>query len=364
MEAEWVESNEQLAEVAALFTDTVAIDTEFVRTNTYYPMPGLYQVACGSRAYLLDPLKIDDWTPFRAVLEDPGVVKIMHACLEDLELIYHHLNCVLKNVFDTQYAQAFVSEHFSLSYANLVDVRLGHKVSKHETRSNWLQRPLTPEQLDYAVEDVLHLQPLYDGLIDELRNGDKLEWFREDMRLRETYSPQDPDRYYQLVKKAWQFNPRQLSRLKVLCAWRERKAQTLNVPRNRVVWDDHLYKFARADRLSTGFIYSVLPRAVARRYAEEVMSLVGPTEVESVGDEVVPLPKPLTSQQGGKVKALRSVGLELAETQGIAPELVCRRRDLEDCVRYHTNHGRLPEDLGSWRQVLVGDRYMQVLSGQ
>ncbi|MCZ6854012.1 MAG: ribonuclease D, partial [Gammaproteobacteria bacterium] len=179
LSVEWVASNASLSRVIDGWDSRIGIDTEFLRTNTFYPIPGLYQVISGDRIFLIDPLKISEWQPLVEILEDPAIVKIMHACSEDLELISHHLQAIPTSVFDTQLANAFQSQDFSTSYANLVSQQLDVELGKHETRSNWLQRPLSEDQIRYAGEDVYYLPALYESLSSNLQALGRMEWFQD-----------------------------------------------------------------------------------------------------------------------------------------------------------------------------------------
>jgi ribonuclease D len=355
---EWIADNQSLASAVAQWHDHIALDTEFIRTNTYYPMPGLYQIATGENDYLIDPLCIDEWQPFKDYLVDPHTTKIMHACLEDLELLHHHLGVNPQNVFDTQYANAFLSTDFSLSYAALVERAVGVELLKHETRSNWLQRPLSDEQLKYAVEDVTYLLAMYSALVSSLEELGRDAWFGEDMRERARYEPSEPMQYYRNVKKAWQLPKQQLAVLQTLCAWREDTARTENVPRSRVIWDDHLFEFARVEALATDHVHRALPRGVARRYAD---LLVEHHRIGRSSEAPGPLPRPLTSAQGTTLKSLRSVARSKAETLGIAPELLARKRDLEHCIRHHAECAELSPHYSAWRGELVGAPFLDVL---
>ena len=353
----WITSNEALAQAVTTWSNCLTIDTEFVRTNTYYPMPGLYQVGTEHSVYLLDPLSISDWQPFTEVLSDVNVVKVMHACQEDSELLYHHLGVKTAGVFDTQFAHAFVSDQFSLSYANLVEKRLNVTLGKHETRSDWLARPLSAKQIAYAVEDVTFLEPLYHALLAELESQGKVDWFRSDMVERALYEPGEPLEYYKNVKKAWHLAPVELGRLQQLCAWREETARQENVPRNRVVWDEHLYAFASTETLTRELVRTTLPRGVASRYEDQLLELL--QNMVSLAPPA--LPKPLTTQQGVLVKRLRACGLAAAEKHGLAPELICRKKDLEGCVRQFVTNGELSSQFSDWRQDLIGQEYLRVL---
>ncbi len=355
----WIADDAALAAAAPGWRGCIALDTEFIRTDTFYPVPGLYQVACAGKVYLLDPLAIDDWSPFVDVLADSGVDKIMHACQEDLELIYHHLGIVPAPIFDTQYANAFISPDFSLSYAGLVQRLLDVELPKHATRSNWLLRPLSDEQLQYAREDVVYLEPLYQRLQQQLRDSGREAWFQHDMQERGHYAPSDPQLHYLNLKKAWQLAPQQLAVLQTLCAWREQTAQTRNIPRNRVVWDDHLFDFARIRKLREEDVRRALPRGVANRYAEP---LVSEHSRGRTAQPPAPLARPLTSAQGAVVKRLREIGRQHTERLQIAAELLARKRDVEECVRYYVRNDRLSPLYQSWRQELVGGEFSRILA--
>ena len=355
---EWIADNQSLASAVALWQDHIALDTEFIRTNTYYPMPGLYQIATGEDVYLIDPLSIDDWQPFQDYLVDPSTTKIMHACLEDLELLHHHLGINPQNVFDTQYANAFLSADFSLSYGALVERAVGVELLKHETRSNWLQRPLSDEQVKYAVEDVTYLLAMYSALVSSLENLGRAAWFGADMLTRAVYEPGEPMQYYRNVKKAWQLSGPQLAVLQTLCAWRENTARVENVPRSRVIWDDHLFDFSRVEVLASNHVHQALPRGVARRYAD---LLVEYHRIGRSAQSPGPLPKPLTSAQGSTLKSLRAVARSKADSLGIAPELLARKRDLEACIRHHAERSELSPHYSTWRGELVGEPFLDVL---
>ena len=152
---EWVSTNEALEASVREWDPAIGLDTEFIRSDTFFPVAGLYQVASGDRVFLLDPLGIDDWSPFVRFLRDPANTVVMHACQEDLELLHHHMDASIANLFDTQFANAYLCDAFSLSYAALVQRLLDVELDKHETRSNWLRRPLSDDQIRYAVEDVI-----------------------------------------------------------------------------------------------------------------------------------------------------------------------------------------------------------------
>ena len=146
----------------------IGVDTEFFRERTYYPLPALVQVADGDGVVIVDPLRISDFTPLAAVLADASIVKLIHACSEDLEVLELLTGAVPRGVLDTQLAGAFAGHGYSLGYRSLVKALMDVVLDKGETRSNWLGRPLSPTQLRYAALDVVYLLPMHRRLSQEL----------------------------------------------------------------------------------------------------------------------------------------------------------------------------------------------------
>ncbi len=153
----------------------VALDTEFMRVDTFYPIAGLLQASTGEGAWLIDPLCIDDWTPLAALLDDRGVTKVLHACSEDLEVLLRLTGSLPAPLFDTQLAAAYLNLGFSMGYSRLVQAVLGLELPKGETRSDWLQRPLSETQVSYAAEDVQHLAEVYQAQLPRL-SAQKTAW--------------------------------------------------------------------------------------------------------------------------------------------------------------------------------------------
>ncbi len=343
--------------------DVVGIDTEFIRTRTFYPIAALYQVAAGDEFALLDPLAVARWEAFAALLTDTRVVKVMHACSEDLEVFARHLNVMPVNLFDTQVAEGFLSTHYSPSYANLVQRYAGVEIVKHETRSDWLARPLRAEQLDYAVGDVAHLLKVYDAQRTQLEAMGRWDWFVEEMHNRVGYSAVDPDICYRNIARAWRCDARALARLQLVCAWRERYAREKDLPRGRVVKDDELVELVCQPAVGREVITRMLEPASARRHGQELTALIAQADALPETALPKPLPAPLTSTETRAVKALKSVAVEAARALNIAEELLSRRRDLELCLRSVRGQGALPASFLGWRHALVGEKFKSLLNG-
>jgi ribonuclease D len=316
-------------------------------------------VVSGTDVYLIDPLSIDDWAPLVAVLEDPDRTLIMHACSEDLELMSHHLGATPAGLFDTQLAHAFVSTDFALSYTNLVNAHLGIEVGKPQTRSDWRRRPLSDAQVRYACEDVEHLPALHRRLCERLDELGRRDWFEETMTAQGGYTAPEPDEYYRSISRAWRLCGADLAVLRSLTGWRERKAMSENVPRNRVVWDEHLVSFAQEAELGERKVRETLPRPIARRYGEEIV------DAHRSGREAPALPAleaPLTQSQARVSKKLRDIARREADERAFSQELLARRREVERCVRHFLATGRLSEAYSGWREALVGDKFREVLA--
>ncbi len=337
------------------------MDTEFIRTDTFYPIPALYQVTHLDAVVLLDVLAIDDWQFFSQLLSDPDIVKVMHACTEDMEVFEVHLDVLPVNVFDTQLAHAFVSNRFSISYAGLVEEIVDVKLPKHSTRSNWLKRPLTQEQLQYASEDVEYLIPIHDELCDKLERTGRMAWFAEETAARPLSRNGISSDYYKSMRGARRMDPRQLSLLQAITTWREEKAREKNVPRGRVIRDEHLLRLAERRNIEVDDLYDVLPPRVARRYQEDLIE--ASESVRDHADDRLPQPldSPLTQSQGELIKKLKAIGNARAEELGMAEEMLARRRDLEACLRFFLKNGELPKMYQGWRADIIAQEYLDVL---
>lgn len=361
-----IEQNAVLAEYCQrwLKLSFVAIDTEFVRTETFFPIAGLIQVGDGEHNYLIDPLAITDWSPLVALLECSTVVKVLHACSEDLEVFQSLCGALPAPLFDTQLAAAYLGMDFSMSYSRLVNALLGIELSKEETRSDWLQRPLSPRQLQYAVDDTLYLARIYTLMAPRLEAAGLTDWLLEDTAelVANARLIPDAEEAYRRVKQAWRLKPAELAVLQVLCEWRERAARQRDVARNRLLRESTLCPLAQRQPDSLAQLSRMAdmhPRTV-RQDGETILALIdqGRQLPESQWPE--PLPEPLPTDANRLSKTLRKVGQRHAERLGMADELMLRKKVLEAMVRtgYPCGPYRLPEELTGWRRELMGEELL------
>lgn len=348
--------------VAALqHCEALAVDTEFMRTDTFYPILGLIQIYDGCHCWLIDPVAIEDLQPLVAVFNDPLIIKVFHSCSEDLEVLQHKLGCIPAPVFDTQIAAALAGYGFSKGYAALVSDMLGVHVPKGETRSDWLQRPLREAQLGYAASDVYHLLPVYEQLVADLDRLDRVDWMAEEMAfLAERANLRDDGSdYYRKVKGAWRLSPEELLILQRLCQWREAEARHCNRPRNRVLAERTLLDLATSQpssKLELSDIEGMHP-GLMRRYGDILMSLLQITEDSSPSAHLEPLNAPLPKESRDLGKHLKEVVSLRAEALQLPVEILARKRDVEELVRSVCDGGIpvLPASLAAgWRHEVVG----------
>ena len=224
----------------------VAVDTEFMRETTFWPILCLIQMASADLEVIVDPLAPGlDLAPFYALMMNEGVVKVFHAARQDIEIVFAQTGKVPKPVFDSQVAAMVCGFNESVSYVNLVKKVTGVDLDKSSRFTDWSRRPLTQGQLTYALADVTHLRDVYHFLVAEMGAAKRTEWVAEEMaELTQTST------YLTLPEDAWKRlklrvkNRKALAILIELAAWRERLAQGQNVPRGRILRDEALFDIA------------------------------------------------------------------------------------------------------------------------
>ncbi|ODS23684.1 ribonuclease D [Candidatus Endobugula sertula] len=375
---QWINSDTALTRLCEQLSQepAIALDTEFIRSRTYYPHLGLLQIADSRGIYLVDPLKITQSKPLTQLLTNSSIVKVIHACSEDLDVFQSTLGVLPASLFDTQIAAGFAGYGVSISYANLLRDIKGIDIPKQETRSNWLQRPLSDSQLNYATLDVAYLLDIYQILVEQLQQQKRIEWVESDCdamvdKLRNTNHKES---YYLRIKKAWKLKSHQLAVLQALCAWREQQAQTRNVPRSRVLKDSSLFDLAR--RLPNSMQQLKRIQDIQTRCIEAsgqclltTIAEVLNTEVNDTSSYPAHLPKPLNAEQITILKQLKQRVSHIAATLNVPQELLIRKKDYEELIRSKEGsseeksegHYHLPSSLTDWRQDIIGTALLDYL---
>ncbi len=365
-----IESNQALADAAAnwLTVPRIALDSEFMRVDTFYPKLALIQINDGQTTYLIDPLSITQWQPLKDVFTSAQVVKVLHSCSEDLDAFFSNLGVLPRPIFDTQLAASFASVGGAMGYQRLVKALLDIDLEKGETRSDWLQRPLTDSQKHYAADDVHYLLPMVDILEARLRELDRLHWLTTDCdTLLDDWLVSQAEGYsHERVKKAWMLKGHQLNVLAQLVKWREERCHVLDKPRSHIINDALLIEVAMR-----------LPQTVAQ--LSKIKGIKGPT-LRKEGEAMVALvqackdtPKeqwpprmdrPLSQAAGEWFKDVRKLVNQIAERLDVPPELLARKKQLEWMLRQGYPYGPFPlhDALSGWREDVVGQPVLDKLN--
>ena len=251
----------------AMSVSAVAIDTEFVWNRTYYPKLGVVQLGINEReCYLIDADATMDLSPLGKLISDPEIEKILHDAQQDLAIIRRATGAFPRNIFDTRRAAGIAGIGSTCSLALLIEEVFGVTLDKSETRTDWLKRPLTEEQIRYAIDDISYLHAARDHLITKIEEMGRTDWLLEELSNYDEpnqYRERDPRLQYERIKGVGRSAPRERAILRELAAWREKEARRRNKPRNHVLSDDVILKLARLAPKTSDAIKNV--RGVGRR---------------------------------------------------------------------------------------------------
>lgn len=341
----------------------LTIDTEFLRVRTYYPKLCLFQVGCGQEFFCIDPLAI---APGHAGLRDTllggTAVKVFHAARQDIEVLHHYCGSVPHNVFDTQVAAAMLGLGDQVGYAGLVEQITGAALAKAHTRTDWCQRPLSAEQIEYAVDDVRYLEPIYMHLCERLQKCGRLQWVFEEcsaLSRVESYEA-DPLTAYTRIGHGQKLEPVAQGVLKELAIWRERTSQSLDLPRSWVAKDGVLASIARAGPLNIGDLKRVdgVSEAFARRHGPDIVRLVKQVSGSQHHPVIWTRGRPLDADERALRQQVMACLAKVSAEAGISPSLLGSRDDVERLVRGRRDVSLLT----GWRARLVGDELTAILA--
>ncbi|GLT17975.1 ribonuclease D [Vibrio zhanjiangensis] len=366
-----ITQSEQLDSVCqqARKAECVMLDTEFVRTRTFYPQLGLIQLYDGVQLCLIDPSVIEDMSSFIALLQDTAVLKVLHACGEDLEVFNNSFNCLPNPMVDTQIMAAFLGHGLSTGFAALVDSYLGIELDKSESRTDWLARPLSNKQLEYAAADVFYLLPLYEKLLEATQQSG---WWlaaqqESELLVNKRIKDADPELAYLDIKGAWQLKPKELAILKPLATWRYKEAIRRDLALNFIFKEHDLFTVAKLGLQSKQSMESEgLDSRSVERHSARIISIVKSARMlpsESYPNKIERLMDMPRYKQ--KFKVLKDEVKKVSQSSGLATEFLASKKQLNQFISWVWKKDRdpaqIPEVMQGWRLALLGERLNKLL---
>jgi ribonuclease D len=344
----------------------VTVDTEFLRETTFWPKVCVIQLASEDEAVAVDALAPDlDLTPFLDLMANPAIVKVFHAARQDIEIVWNLGKLVPAPLFDTQVAAMVCGFGDQVAYGELAQSICKVAVDKSSRFTDWSRRPLTEAQIVYALADVTHLRDIYKSLREKLERSDRLAWLDDEMRSLTTPATyeQDPasawERYRHRARK-----PRDLAVLMELAAWREREAQSKDVPRSRVLKDDAMVEVALAAPRTAEALANLraFPRGMERsRGGADMLAAIE----RGLARDPKTLPKiereRRSGSNGATVELLKVLLRQVSERHGVAPKMIATVDDLEAI----SGDDNAPvAALSGWRRDLFGAKALELKHGR
>jgi len=379
-----IESSDKMDELLAQLKDVklIAVDTEFFRETSYYPQLALVQIATDSIVACIDPLAFDARESLKKILLDENIIKIFHSCSQDMEVLYYYLGQTPNNIYDTQIANALLSEHQQIGYAKLVENELGAQLDKSQTRTNWLQRPLTEEQILYAGDDVYYLYQLQHKLDRQLQDKDRKNWFMEEtanLHYDESDFQVDKKNLWRRVKGSSRLNRNKLAIVQTIAVWREQLAQQLDKTRRKILSDDIVIDLAFNPPADTDELQRLINnktrterRSQSFRFSgEQLDSLLNAIdEGRHMPEEQMPDNRftILDGEQKQMLKRLQQLVSDKAAALGIASAMLCSKKELEklitqqDTQRKSESSETFAHD--SWRYRCIGEQLAEAIQNK
>jgi ribonuclease D len=336
----------------------LGLDTEFMRERSYFAQLCLVQISFGEHALCIDTLALPELGALRHLMSAAPVRKILHAARQDMEVLWPAVGTI-RSVFDTQVAAALVGMPAQIGYADLASALLGKHLHKSQTRTDWSRRPLSPEQIAYALDDVRYLPPLAAELQRRLTELGRWHWFQEEMAQLDSAQFQvDPQQAWRRVKGLADLDEPRRALARELAAWRERRAISADRPRNWILPDaalrDIVVSVPRSMR-SLGAIEE-LPEGICRRSGPEILALIESLSLPAQLPALTPRRRP-PPEQTETVRRLAQLTLQTGRELGIAPEVLATRKEMERLVAGE----RDAAPLAGWRRAVIGERLLKAL---
>ena len=369
----YVTTEEELASLVDQLQDcdTLAVDTEFVREKTYFHRLGLIQVASNGLAAAVDPIAIKDLTPLLDLLRQPDKIKVFHAGKQDLEILYKLCGEVVQPLFDTQVAAAMIGWGAQISFAKAVHKVTGKKISKSETYTDWCRRPLRDSQIEYAINDVRYLIPVYEKLVKQLKSKDRLEWVQQELLSifdEKNFALPDPQSQFLKIKSFRSLKPQNLAVLRELAGWRLEQAVQRDCLAKSILRDEPMLEIARAlprDLKKLGEIRGVHSRELSQN-GKHILSLIE-KGLQVPESEYPVVPETNNYSTGRGVEELLAAYVQIRSQElKVEPHLLADRKQIHSFVKAHELKDTYKEHslLQGWRKDLIGNDLHLILEGR
>mgnify|MGYP001734385358 FL=1 len=344
----------------------MAIDTEFLREKTYYPKTCLVQIGIEGMIAIIDPLALKSLKPLARPFTNPNILKIFHACSQDMEILLRETGVLPAPVFDTQIAATLLGKNQQPSYALLVSQYCDVELAKKDSFTDWSHRPLSPSQIRYAAEDVLYLPEIYEKMVEALKSKDRLAWLTESFE--ELSEPSryisDPYTRFLKLKRVNQLKNHQLAAAREVAAWRELEAQSRNIPRKWILSDEQIVEACRREATTLDELYMVrgMRESLRTNQARKVLECIK-KGLNCPEDELPHIQKKSKSEQNvdAIVDVLSGIARKIARENDIAPQTLAPHSELVALARGHWDECEL---MKGWRRHMLGEELAAFMEGK
>ena len=344
---QWIDDNSQLEELLLSLknSDVVAFDSEFERVNTFYPKPALFQLQIDGKYYLVDLPKINNFKPFEKLLDNI----ILHSGSEDLEILNQMNKKLPTHIFDTQIAASLCGYGLHFSYQNICQELLGIELKKAESRSDWLKRPLSTKQINYALEDVMYLPELKTFLSNKLEELGRSSWFDllSQQKVNSILTNNHVNKTFLKTTISNRFNLSRQKQLMALLQWREQQAIQRNKPRGWIIKNDKIVKLIQIQPKTVQDLAQKvgLYTKFVQLNGSELIKLIQNTQ--GIDEKIFPKIVKLNPEQGQRLAGIKMQLQEKCEELNIPSSLIINVADLKQLVA----QGKGLVDIPLWQLI-------------
>ena len=367
METKLITNNEDLKTICqqASSSTVIAVDTEFKRETTYYPIACLIQIATENLTACIDPFEIDDFEPLKVILYSPDIIKIFHAGRQDLEIFYFLFNKIPTPVFDTQIAATLLGFPDQVGYGNLTKKMLNIDLDKSLTRADWEKRPIPKKQIDYAANDVIYLLKIYHLQIQQLKETERLSWLEKDFDFLSNealYKPSPKDAWKK-IKNYNRMNKTQRCVVYKISEWREEAALKRNRPRNFIIKNQSIIDIANQKPTCISELEEIrdIHPSLIKRDGQKLLELI--QSASSMQESDCPQAKKptiLNNDQTLLLSSLQTVIQLNAKKHKIDSSYLCTKKELEKVILKEEDAALLH----GWRYELAGKDVIRFINGE